>query len=192
MQEKRLKELLIDAHATCARRPCSSSTILVEAFHANGRNTFGAIAAAISSLGGPHAPIEEAYRFLRLGIEMGRRDMARHVIQILNEGCRVPGWGCAFVKGHPDPIWAKLRGHLLTSCTGQDALKTMEVVTSTLAVNGRPIQPNAAAYTALVAQFLGYSAETAALLLLECRLPEWGRMLEEINGPEPATKFMSR
>jgi len=163
--EDQLLAALELAHSQAARGPCASSAAFSLA--AGGSGDFGkALIAAISTLGGKHGPITGARQVIYRGAW---------------PGIPVPGWGNSFYrKGDPSffPVEEFLKVHYLGHW---DLLtdQTFQVRTNT----GKPhLVPNAAAYTAVVAQILDMDLGTELALFVRCRLSAWAKLFKENNG----------
>lgn len=160
----RLLQACLQAHRNSCARPNISSEVLKAAFQGSGRYT-AAVAAALSALGGAHAPIEWTVWFLQAPSPTLEAE------RLLNAGQRVPGWGNSFVKGTRDPLWLGL-DRLLADA--EPALyQILEAVTRTLHERGKMIYPNPSAYTAAVAIALKIPAPLAPWLLVAGRLDGW-------------------
>lgn len=148
------------AHSALALGNCTSTAVFMEAFRTNGQDFGKAVIAALATLGGIHAPIRQAYRFL------ATYDKAQALPK------RVPGWGSDFVKGERDKSldgWAKS----IFLCDGDFFEERIANVTDRLHAAGKEIFPNAACYTAATALLLNFPEETAEYLLIEPRLSTW-------------------
>lgn len=158
-----LVPLVLRAHAAAAldNRPVSS-TVFADA--AKGSGDFGkACIAALATLGGEHAPITAARRFLY--------NPRRTVYEMLESGERVPGWGNAFYRYRPDPAWDAVALRLKVQHP-QHHIR-IDTISKELLACGKHLFPNAAAYTAVVAHIIDLPLGAEAALLLLGRVPAW-------------------
>lgn len=128
-----------------------------------------AVAAAILSLGGAHAPIAETIQFLTC------QDPERVVMAGVPAGGMVPGFGNSFEKGHPDPIWEPVRKILEDSFTLLHG-RLMDIQNALHGL-GKVVYPNASAFTACAAIVTGIPAHLASYLVLKGRLDAWTDIL---------------
>lgn len=162
--EQRLLAVLFQAHHLSCFRPNVSSITVANA--AAGSNDVGkAIAAAILTLGGKHAPLEQTYLFL------SRSEPDKSVSAIVKENGKVPGWGGTFQKDDPDPIWQDMDAVLRESYPS--ITEKIDKVTGELSRLGKKVGPNPSAYTAAAAIVLGLPAKLAVYLFLAARLEPW-------------------
>jgi citrate synthase len=157
------------AHADSARRDNISSVMLRSAYAGSGSFP-GAIAGALLTLGGMHAPIEQTVQFLECA------NPAAVAREMLERGEFVPGWGNSFHRGVPDPIWtgvdAYLREHF------QWLTELMDGVSTELhRVKGLVLLPNPSAFTAATAIALEIPARSAAWLFISGRLDAWAKLI---------------
>lgn len=162
--EQHLVGELMKAHnQSCFRPNVSSETVLNTA--AGSGSLTAAISAALLTTGFRHAPIYETVMLLSLD------DPAEVVPAILKTGKKVPGWGGAFQKTDPDPIWAGVDAALLNFSPSLHA--KICAVTDVLGKHGKHIFPNPSAYTAAVAITLQMPPAAAVYLFIIGRLDGW-------------------
>lgn len=162
------------AHNASCDRPNVSSTAVVNAAVGSGDYT-KAMATAILSIGGLHAPLAETINLLKMD------DPAAGVRKCLENGWRVPGWGNSFEKGHPDPLWADFE-KLLFADAGWNI--KFNAITKTLHDAGKDIYPNPSAYTAACAISIGLPDNLAPYLFIAGRLSAWTAMVGNcLNAP---------
>lgn len=154
------------AHAIAAQRNNASTASLLNAAHGSGDYT-KAIAAALMTLGGRHAPIEATMRVLTAA------EPEKYVADLLGQGRMVPGWGNSFVKGKPDPDWTEVAHLLARGCP--KLLGVIGLVTRTLheAEPAKKVFPNPSCYTAAVALALDIPGVIAPWLFISSRLEAW-------------------
>jgi citrate synthase len=90
---------------------------------------------------------------------------------------RVPGWGNAFVKGRPDPIWTPVEERLPIAQRAQ-----IERVTLTLHAHGKLLFPNPSCFTAAVALTMRLPREITPYLLICGRLGTWTHEYARVRG----------
>lgn len=152
-------EACLAAHAKAAMRENASTHILRGAYFGSQSKT-QAIAAALLSTGGAHAPLEQTYAFLAAPERLSTMHM------MLDRGELVPGWGSSFVKGGPDPLWEEVDRMVGNS---------LSAITEHLHGRGLMLWPNGSAYTVLT------SIETGVdplQIFIQGRLAAWFEMLQ--------------
>lgn len=159
-RERNILSDCVSAHANAARRENISSVVLCQTLQGSGRIE-NAVAAAILTVGGRHAPFQATYEML----DHDNTDV--WVRAILHARKRVPGWGSSFEKAGPDPMLAALAGH-------HGAL--LDPLTAALHEHGRMVWPNLSAYTAATALELGMPAEGMLWMFVTGRMPVWCAM----------------
>ena len=161
--EQALLRAVFAAHAVSARRENISTFVLQNAARGSGSYT-QALAAALNSLGGPHAPVAAVMEFL----DPPSQAM---VEKYLEEGRKVPGWGNSFVKGQPDASW-----YWVDTILGEEwpeLARRMRQVTQRLHAAGKIIFPNPGGYTGAAALALGLPKAVAPWLFVAGRLEAW-------------------
>lgn len=166
--EYALVEALEIAHRKSAMRGNASSVALK--LSAGGSGSFEmALASAILTLGGNHAPILKIYKLLELPID----ELLNEVEERLNNKEIVEGFGNSFFKNRPDPDWEPVREHLLKF---EELSIKVTQVTALLHQYGKILYPNAGMYTAAAAIAIEIPASVASFLLIQARLPVWASM----------------
>ena len=128
-----------------------------------------ALASALLTLGGKHAPIARIYRTLDQPVS----SLLESIEAKLCAKDKVEGWGNSFFKNRPDPDWEPVQ-EVLGSFPEMNR-KVVEV-TALLHSYDKHVFPNAGAYTAATAIILGIPAEVASSLLIIARLPVWAHL----------------
>jgi citrate synthase len=170
--EKGVFEAVMSAHRTSAMRNNSSSVAVLNSYAGSGDCT-KAIAAALMTLGGHHAPIESTVHFLMSD------DIEKATDIRLSNGVPVPGWGNSFIKGRKDDLWLEVDALLSNLPIGQK----IEQVTKRLHAAGKQIYPNPSAYTAAAAIILKCPPQFAAWFFIQGRLSPWfSRMFAMTEG----------
>jgi citrate synthase len=161
------------AHRASAERPNISSETLRRAFAGSGSYT-SALAAALSTLGGLHAPLAATVSFLAAA------EPWKQVKGALEAGQRIPGWGSSFAKGGKDPLWLEVDGILAAEFPELTA--KIEAVTMALHQAGKRIYPNPSCYTAATALALGMHPALAPWIFVAGRLDAWtGIIAKELS-----------
>jgi citrate synthase len=169
--EQQLVDELLAGHADAARRQNISTEVMKAAYVGSG-NFNQAIAAAICTLGGMHAPIIQAYEVLK-------RENGRGIY--IGEGNKVAGWGNSFIKGQRDTIWDDVVSAL--GVANPDLAWLIEEDTKLLHDLGKNIYPNAACYTAATAITIGMPKEISPVLVHYGRVLAWAEILYREGRP---------
>jgi citrate synthase len=166
-QEQYLLGALFKAHRASSFRSNPSSVAAANA--ALGSSDIGkAIAAAILTLGGKHAPLEQTMAFLSLE----HPELA--VERLLAKKEKVPGWGGSFQKDGIDPFWSDVDASLRKWYL--QLSQKLEDVTKELHRQGKFIYPNPSAFTATVAIALRVPAKLLVYLFIAARLDAWAEI----------------
>ena len=163
--EELLLKALVAAHHASAFRDNPSSIAVAQAAAGSGQLE-KAIAAGLMTIGGRHGPLRESAELLLLD------DPAFAAKQIVYRGRKVPGWGGAFQKDAPDPIWSEVK-ELLSPSQMADKLNA---VTTQLHLLKKPVYPNPSGYTAAVAILIGLPASLTPYLFIASRLTAWTQL----------------
>ena len=163
-REQALLQCCLEAHAASAARE-NVSTAVMYAASMGSRSYTQALAAALSTLGGTHAPLVETYEVL------GEPAKAA---QLLDAGRRVPGWGNSFAKGAIDPVWQPLATLLQTGYPG--IYQPIEEITVMLHLRGRMIYPNPSCLTAATGMALRMPKEVIPWIFVHGRLAKWSEI----------------
>lgn len=151
-----LVELVLDAHSILAERN-NTSTVAIKVCAQSGCGFDRAIIGALSTIGATHAPLEQAMDTLNGSI-------------VYVQG-KIPGWGCDFVKGEPEPIWRDIDTHIMTY--NPDIYERMDRITMALHKAGKKVFPNAACYTAAAAIITKCPKKLVSWFLIQGRLSTW-------------------
>lgn len=161
-----LLDVVREAHRQSVFRDNPSSVAFRIAFQASGSFT-KALIAALSTLGGQHAPLEQTYDLLT------SRVPADTAYRILKSGGMVPGWGTSFKD---DTIWAAVAGVLERDFP--ERWDSLASVTKVLHDFGKFVEPNPSAFTACAAIELGLPKEQAAWIFVSGRLDAWASLMK--------------
>lgn len=158
-----LVSAVMAAHDASARRDNISTIALCQAAAGSGSLT-SALAAALCSIGGVHAPIAECLWMLKFGV----------VEDFISRGLKVPGFGNSFIKGAPDKDWSDV--DRILKHRYQSVHKRICDITSELHRAGKLIFPNPGCYTAATAIALKLPDEIAPWLFVSGRINAWTEM----------------
>lgn len=162
MKYPELHEELLRVHDVLATRENLSSQMISCA--AKVEKDFGsACIMAIASLGGLHAPVEQAMKLL------SDPNAIRTAEVLLQDGSKVPGWGSSFVKGEKDPIFNTLEGMIYDYSMKLWCL----IIDITDHLCSKNIWPNAACYTAACCILNEIPPCVAVKTLIQGRIDSW-------------------
>lgn len=176
--EVKLLNLCLEAHCASASRPNISTVVLHQAA-VGSHNYFSALAAALCSIGGTHAPLQDTAHALMTPVEQ--------LIPVIKAGRKIPGWGNSFEKHSVDPTWKAFRNHL--SEHFPEISDRIEAITKALHDEGKKIYPNPSIFTVATAFALKLPLPVAGWLFVHGRLAEWTTqffmaLMSEMN-PKP-------
>ena len=167
-------------HAQLATRDCASTTLIKSMAHL-GKPFEESVAAAMLTLGGLHAPITQTQRLWKTSPSQWHSYLDTWAEDMLPHGPfrhKIPGWGSAWYKAEPDPLLQDFESLLPAEVVDRLAERTTDVQLCT----GKVIFPNAASYTAIVADMLGFTPETAPVLVVMGRALAWAHIYEAALG----------
>lgn len=130
-----------------------------------------ALAGAILTIGGYHAPVKATMSLL----SAPDAEIPRIVDQLVKNGQRLPGWGNSFHKGSADPLWKDVDEALQS--VNRELHERISTITTHLHVAKKIIFPNAACYTAATALTLNMPMHVASYLVIAPRIEVWTSML---------------
>jgi citrate synthase len=164
LPERIVLEELLTAHRHAAQdNPNASSQ--VAAFVLEAGCTFSqAVAAAVSTLGGLHAPLRAARDVYRYGepAEITARASA---------GEKIPGFGNSFHRDRVDPAFANVGAVLELHFPA--AVARIEELQAAVWAAGKKVWPNAALFTAAVCEICRVPDGREEALFLMARIPAW-------------------
>lgn len=162
-KRQQIAKCLFDSHVNAARnnRNLSSDTYF-NTLNGSG-NITQAIASAILTTGIKHAPVIQARR----DIFTSDKDIIKRKIQ---NGIIVSGFGNSFFKDDIDPSFKELDGLVNELPEYKNILEIQEFIQDHKEIE---IYPNAAAYTALVAEYLKLPTPQELWLFLNPRIHAW-------------------
>jgi len=175
-KEQKLIETLFEGHNQAARRQNISSEVLKAAFMGSG-DFNKSVVAAISTLGGTHAPIMQAYDVLSYA-------HGCHWDDYTSTGRKVPGWGNSFIKGRPDPTWDSTAVAL--EDLSPDMAWKINHITEYIP---KPVYPNAACYTAATAMLIGLPKYLSPWLVIQARLETWAELIYDSQRQSPSQEL---
>ena len=170
--ERALFEALAKAHASAVLRDNPSSVLIKVVADSSGSYT-NAMIAALSSLGGKHAPLRQTVEILSAENPV---DLAEYLYK---KDMKVPGWGSSF-KPQPDPAWDAV--HYLLQDHYPKLLAKINTVTDYLHKVGKKIYPNPSCYTAATALALSLPPALTPWLLVRARLDGWANIFANHCG----------
>ncbi len=160
-----LSGLMMKAHADAAANNDNLSSGTIKQMAIVQKSFLESMVAGLLTLGGTHAPIEQARQVL---FYTDNEDIIAHI----EAGFLLPGFGNAFYKDQIDPAWVDVEAKLKADFTSY--AERIEEVTQILSeAKGKTIYPNAAAFTAAVAEILQMPIGTELSLLIQGRLFVW-------------------
>ena len=174
-KETELLEALFEGHRAATRRQNISSEVLKAAYIGSG-DFNQAVAAALCTLGGTHAPIIQSYELL---------SGDTNIDYYLYREEKIPGWGSSFCKGKMDDILA--RWYDLLSYWPEMRAKIDET-TIQLHELGWNIFPNMASASAATGIVLKMSKEITPMLFLAGRIEPWAEICYAIQKSDQKTK----
>jgi hypothetical protein len=153
---------LAEQHRLSASLNNSSTQALAIAYQSNNCDEIKSIAAALMCLGGMHAPIKQAWEFLR----------QPKVMSVY------PGFGNSFEKGFPQ------RFNALWNLSIELRLENLpytveEIVRFVRAKTNKDIWPNLGFYTAL--GFVDKHYRDAIGFLIKSRIDEWNNIMKQLD-----------
>lgn len=161
---------LYEAHYNAAFRKNASTAILITAYEANGEDLIKAVAAALMSAGGRHAPLRNAYDCVKqweMEYRIGRDPIIRDE--------KVWGFGSSFAKKKPDAML-----HALSSREDMSRFRSLgENITNQIKkTRDLDLYPNLAYWTAscAIAQDMPYSY--CEEMFLKARIDAWINILK--------------
>lgn len=164
------REAVMSGHRTAALVNDNASSLMVKIVASCG-GTFGqALTAALTTLGETHGPVHQARRVI-----FG--DLSNESIEeALVWSRKIPGWGNAFFKGSEgDPAWKDAREILIAEYPDIWA-KLLDITGRIAAVTGHELAPNAAAYTAVLAQIEKLPDGGELSIFIEARTGPWSEI----------------
>lgn len=170
---QQLLSLVLEAHTVSAANQNNASSVYFVNTLAITDNMASAIASAVLTLGKTHAPITQARSVFA---EWTQRD----IIETIEQGAKVPGFGNSFYKDDIDPAWFKVREYIKTFMPDIH-LRLESLTTMVNAARQRrsvedevkPIFPNPAMYSAVVTELFGWATGSELSLFILARLPTW-------------------
>jgi citrate synthase len=94
---------------------------------------------------------------------------------------KIPGWGNSFYPNTLDPAWRNMDA-LIRAEHSKEAKRLDEITDLIRSVKRRVIFPNAAAYTAIVAELLELEMGVEAVLFIAGRLPAWAELYNDCSS----------
>lgn len=160
--EEILLNLCLEAHGKSVLRDNISTSVLAQAAFGSLDYTKSLIA-ALSTVGGVHAPLLETWNVLQAPIG--------EIEKAIDAGARIPGWGSSFVKGKSDEIWTPVESHIREHFTSIS--DRIDAITHLFQSKGKNLHPNASCYTAATGLALELPPQLLPYLFIQGRLNNW-------------------
>lgn len=178
--EQRLWDAVMQAHHESAMRQNMSHGAAVNAFVGSGSYA-AAMASAILTTGGMHAPIAETMDVVNFALHAEEGEIRGFVHAEIESGGRIKGWGNSFIKGAEDDLWLGFQDVLKeTFPVIYTAIRSLTVA---LHACGKNIYPNPSAFTAATALALGIPPVVAPFIFFQGRLAAWTQIVNQIHKP---------
>jgi citrate synthase len=171
---QRLHEAFVVMHQHGAARSCASTFILNSSFRVNGLDARLSIIAAISSMGGEHAPIVRTQLLLQEVLDNHKQIPS--IVSRYNKKNRIPGFGSGFVKGEPDPIHADIDALIKELSPKTHYYMTELQIEVQSSIDDR-LHMNTAMYSAATGVLLNISPYVLPGTAIEARMPIWNRIM---------------
>lgn len=165
--EESLLECLFRCHSDSSQKNQNFSTEVVKAYSrlTENQDPMPGLIAGLMSTGGKHAPILQARRTLFYTSDEAVKAMIRG-------GVKIPGFGNSFFKDCIDPSWEPLHAMFIDmDIPAWD--RVLEVGSWIAAITGNSPSPNAAAFTAVIAEHLRLDMNATLWLFLVPRTAVW-------------------
>ena len=169
---ERLLDTLSACHQEAARSNSNASSAAIRHVAACGGSFDTAVASALLTLGFKHAPIAAARRLIYDETE-------EWVVERLEGGEKIPGWGNSFFKKGIDPAFAPIDLYLRSYHPAGASDRLDRISEAIFKVTGKTLFPNAAAYSAVCAEIVNLPRGTESSLFISCRLPVWAEQYAE-------------
>lgn len=181
MSEGPLTQLRLEfdkIHQEGAQRACASSFVLNATFKVNGFHAQQSIVAAISSMGGEHAPLVRCQLMLADILRESKPDFIEAYVSSYNKTNKIPGFGSGFVKGEPDPIHKEI-DHLIAKIDPKKHYYMVELHHAVQDQIDRNLFPNTALYSAMTSIILNWSPYVLPGFAIQARMPVWNHILSK-------------
>lgn len=170
--ELTLLALVVDAHATAAvNNAGNASNLAASIYGQTGSPVTASIIAAMLTMGGAHAPAQQARQWLfrRLGDDESAWDSL--AAQDVADGAQIPGYGNSFHKDDIDPALEPTAELLMDAWP--TAHKRIMAGFNALKAKGPGLFPNLAAYTGAVAEIIDLPEGLESVIVIMPRIPVW-------------------
>ena len=168
---KHLLDLVLEAHRILGMNDnCLSTGAFINCYKATGSMP-SAIASAVLTLNGLHAPIQQArdvYEYY--DEEMINRDIL--------EGRKIAGFGNAFHKDSIDPVWLSVQQYMISEFFQEyrrlmDLQDWVNYIRRKYKPDAKDIFINPAMWTAVVCGMYNFDRGSELSLFIMARLPTW-------------------
>lgn len=160
-----LVENLFACHRVAARANQNASSVAAQIAWHGSRNMTQAIIAALATTGETHAPVAEVRSFLFF--DLPNAFWPINISSLVAHGHRIAGFGNSFYKDQVDPAFHPIEARCREFCP------QLNIIQKELWKCGKKIYPNAAAFTAIVAEKIGLRTGCEILLFALPRLAVW-------------------
>lgn len=171
---EKLSKAFAEMHRQGAQRMCASSEALTSSFLVNGLDGRLSIIAAISMMGGHHAPLIQTQLLLQEILNDPKN--LNKIVSRYNKRSRIPGFGSGFVKGEPDPIHQEIDA-LIQEYAPKVHYYMMDILHEVHTNISDRLFFNTAMYSAAFGVIMNISPYIMPGLAIEARLNIWNQLL---------------
>ncbi len=172
-ERERILAALWRAHVTSStNNEQNASNVAVMVSAAASGSVANALVSAIAATGGRHAPVTQARRQLY-------REKAPDK---LPERWVVPGFGNSFFKDRIDPAWDSVVALLRSHANVWGPIETWQAL---FRAANKGVHPNAAAFTAAVAELVGWPEGLEPVLVIQPRISVWAAVFQGVAEVTP-------
>lgn len=176
-ENHKLVSMLTMAHYQAARNNKNNLSMVVAqtAYHGS-QSYLQSLAAATLSLGGIHAPLQDARNLLRRMQKSSDGDFALYINGYIQNRKKIPGFGHSFYKDRIDPSFRDVYVEYANLSGGDDLVwKLSNYIKYECDRCERQIQipPNAAIITAAICEFLNLQPGMEIAIAVSARVPAW-------------------
>lgn len=173
---QKLSDAFVEMHQFGAARMCASSDILMSSFLVNGLDARLSIIAAISTMGGHHAPLIQTQLLLEEVLKYP--STIQGIVGRYSKRNRISGFGSGFVKGAPDPIHEEI-DELMKEFAPKIHYYMTELLHAVHDQISDQLFFNTAMYSAAYGIMMNISPYIMPGVAIEARMPVWNRLLTQ-------------
>lgn len=171
LRTEHLLDLVLEAQYKLGMNDNCLSTGVFKANYLATSSMPSAIASAILTLNGLHAPIQDARDVFDFYDEY-------LIMQDLKDGKKIAGFGNAFDKDGIDPTWTSVKGYLIDEFFEEykrlmDLQSMVNYCRKKLKPDCKDIYVNPAMYTAILCSLYNFLRGSELSLFIQARLPCW-------------------